>query len=140
MSTAAPHPLAVRRSLRAQGLAAMLALLVYLLAAGGYIAWERGQVYQDVTELSLLARHEKAVALAEEAINGALVDVTESSSAEVATPAPPTELRLYMENCSRLLAALESFDPSYARLARAIGRSYDGLLAQPVRANWIDMR
>lgn len=140
MSIAQARPLPARKSLRARGLLATLALLAYLIACGSYLAWERDKIRQSISELTALARHEKAVALAEAAVNGALVDVSETSSAEVAAPAPPSELRLYMETSSRLLVALEEFDPGHARLQRAVARSYGALLAQPVRANWIDMR
>ncbi len=128
------------RSLRARGLLATVALFAYLVAAGGYIAWERAKVHDSTQRLEDLSRHEKALALAEASVASALVDVNEASNAEQRAPGAPAELRLYMESCSRLFAALDEFDPHYARLQRAIVRSYDSLVAQPVRANWIDLR
>ncbi|HET9978628.1 MAG TPA: histidine kinase dimerization/phospho-acceptor domain-containing protein [Burkholderiaceae bacterium] len=132
--------LPLRKSLRARGLFATLALLAYLVVAGLYVANERARINDSVQGLENLAQHEKAVALAEAAIGAALVDVREASNAERNEPESPAELRLYMESCSTLFAALDAFDPGYARLQRAIARSYDALQAQPVRANWIELR
>jgi len=132
--------LPLRKSLRARGLFATLALMLYFVLAGAYVASERNRINDSVQGLESLARHERAVALAEAAIGAALVDVKEASNAERPEPDSPTELRLYMESCSTLFAALDEFDPGYARLQRAIVRSYDALRAQPVRANWIELR
>jgi len=128
------------QSLRTKGWLATLALLAYLIGAALYISGERGKVLHTVQRLEQLALHEKALALAEASLNAALVDASEASNAAVAEPPPPSELRLYMENCARLMHALASFDPSYAPLHAGIEHSYAALLAQPVRANWIDMR
>ena len=136
----ATSPLPARKSLRARGVLATLALLLYTLLSGLYVAGERMRINDSVTALESLSRHEKALALTEAAVSSALVDVNEASSAERAEAASPAELRLYMESCAKLFAALDEFDPGYARLQRAIARSYDGLLAQPVRARWIDLR
>ena len=133
-------PLPARKSLRARGLVATLALLAYLFGAGLYIATERAHIYDNMQALERVSRHEKALALTEAAVNGALVDVNEASNAALPDPPPPSELRLYMESCTRLLLALDEFDPSYALLQRAIARSYNALQAAPVRANWIDLR
>lgn len=133
-------PLPARRSLRAKGLLATLALMAYLLGAGLYIAGERSEIYQRMQSLDALGRHEKALALAEAAVSGALIDVSESSSAEQPEPEPPSELRLYMENCAKLFQALDEFDPRYVLLQRPIVRAYDGLVAHPVRASWIELR
>jgi signal transduction histidine kinase len=132
--------LPLRKSLRARGLLATFVLVVYFIAAGLYVASERMRINDSVQGLESLARHEKAVALAEAAIGAALVDVKEASNAERSEPDSPTELRMYMESCSTLFAALDEFDPGYARLQRAISRSYDQLRAQPVRSNWIELR
>jgi two-component system, NtrC family, sensor kinase len=132
--------LPLRKSLRARGLITTLALLVYFAAAGTYVAAERLRINDSVQGLETLARHEKAVALAEAAVGAALVDVKEASNAERSEPNSPTDLRLYMESCATLFAALDEFDPGYVRLQRAIERSYDALRAQPVRANWIELR
>lgn len=132
--------LPARKSLRAKGLLATLALMAYLLGAGLYIAVERGEVFERMQSLDSLGRHEKALALAEAAISGALIDVSETSSAEVPEPEPPSDLRLYMENCTKLFQALDEFDPRYALLQRSIVRAYDELTAQPVRSSWIELR
>ncbi len=140
MAVEAGRPLPRWRSLRARAWLATLALFVYLAAAGGYVAWERAKVHDSTQRMEDLARHEKALALAEASVAAALLDVNEASNAEQREPGAPAELRLYMENCSRLFAALDEFDPHYAQLQRAIVRSWDSLVAQPVRANWIDLR
>jgi signal transduction histidine kinase len=136
----ADAPLPLRKSLRARGLVATLALLAYFIVAGLYVATERARINDTVQGLESQARHEKAVALAEAAIGAALVDVKEASTAERSEPDWPAELRLYMESCATLFAALDEFDPGYARLQRSIARAYDALRAQPVRANWIELR
>jgi signal transduction histidine kinase len=132
--------LPVRKSLRARGLMATLALLAYVLGAGLYIAGERAKIFDSIQALEQLASHEKALALTEAAVSGALIDVTEASNAALPEPASPSELRLYMESCARLFAELERHDPGYVRLQRAILRSYEALQAEPVRASWIDLR
>ncbi len=134
------EPLPARKSLRAKGLLATLSLLAYLLGAGAYIATERAEIYDSIQTLENLSRHEKALALAEAAVSGALIDVSEASNADQGEPGPPSELRLYMESCARLFAALDEHDGSYVLLQRAIERSYNSLQEQPVRANWIDLR
>lgn len=132
--------LPARKSLRARGLLATLAMLLYIALAGSYVAGERMRINASVRALESLSRHEKALALTEAAVSSALVDVNESSSAAHAEAAPPADLRLYMEACAKLFGALDEFDPAYARLQRAIARSYDSLQAQPARAAWIDLR
>ncbi len=132
--------LPVRKSLRARGVLATLALLLYTVLAGLYVAGERMRINDSVTALEALSRHEKALALTEAAVSSALLDVNEASNAEHEAAAPPADLRLYMESCAKLFAALDEFDPGYTRLQRAIARSYDSLQAQPVRAAWIDLR
>jgi two-component system, NtrC family, sensor kinase len=140
MNTAAVPPLPPHKSLRARGLLATLALLLYVVVAGLYVAGERDRIHASVQAMAELSRHEKALALAEAAIGAALVDVNEVSSAGQPDAASPAELRLYMESCEKLFSALEPFDPGYARLQRAIVRSYEALEAAPARANWIDLR
>ncbi len=140
MTDPAEAPLPAYKSLRARGLFATLALLSYVVLAGLYVSGERTRIYESVQSLDELSRHEKALALTEAAVSGALLDVNEASSAGASTPPAPTELQLYMESCTKLFSALEVFDPAYARLPRAITRSYDALLAEPARANWIDLR
>ncbi|MBP6764301.1 MAG: HAMP domain-containing protein, partial [Rubrivivax sp.] len=129
-----------RKSLRAKGLLATLCLLAYMLGAGVYIASERNKVYASIQRLEEVGRHEKALALTESAVSGALVDVNEASNAGLGQPQPPSELRLYMESCAKLFALLDEHDPGYARLQHAIARSYDSLVQAPDRANWIDLR
>jgi two-component system, NtrC family, sensor kinase len=132
--------LPLHKSLRTRGVVATLALLLYLALAGAYVATERLRIDDSVQALETLSRHEKALAVTEAAVAGALLDVSEESNAEKDAPPPPQELRLYMESCARLFAALDEFDPGYARLQRAIARAYDDLQAQPVRAAWIGLR
>lgn len=128
------------KSLRARGLLATLALLAYLAAAALYVAGERQGISDSVQGLEALARHEKALALTESAVAGALLDVNVLASSPEAETTGPNELRLYMESCAKLFAELEAFDPGYARLQRGITRSYAVLVAEPVRANWLDLR
>lgn len=134
-------PLPAWRSLKARGWFAALALLAFLLGSAAYLSHERTQVLRSVDALEQLQRHDKALALAEAAVSAAVIDVAEISSAGAGEDPPlPQEIVLYMENCTRLFAALEPFDPAYALLQRAVLRSYEDLRAAPVRANWIDMR
>jgi two-component system, NtrC family, sensor kinase len=132
--------LPVHKSLRTRGVVVTLALLLYMALAGAYVATERMHINESVQSLEKLSRHEKALAVTEAAVSSALLDVNEASNAEHPAGPPPSELRLYMESCARLFAALDEFDPGYARLHRAIARSYDELQAQPVRAGWIELR
>lgn len=136
----APAPLPLRRSLRAKGFLATLALLAYLLASVVYVAAERGRIYENVQALQQLSRHEKALVLAEAAVNAALIDANQASSAAAGQPRPSSDMALYMESCAKLFAALEEFDPAYALVQRAIARSHDELRAAPVRASWIGLR
>ena len=132
--------LPLHKSLRTRGVVATLALLVYMALAGAYVATERLRIDDSVHALETLSRHEKALAVTEAAVAGALLDVSEESNAEKDILPPPQELRLYMEACAKLFAALDEFDPGYARLQRAVVRAYDDLQAQPVRAAWIELR
>lgn len=138
--SAAGAPVPARKSLRAKGWLATLALLVYLLGAGLYIASERAKLFDSIQLLEQLSAHEKVLALTAAAVSGALVDVNESSNAALSEPGPVSDLRLYMEACAKLFAELDRHDPGYALLQRAIQRSYEQLLAAPVRASWIDLR
>lgn len=137
---AAPAPLKAYKSLRAKGLAATLGLMVFLLGSALFVAHERSKIYDSMQALQQLSRHDKALALAEAAVGSARVDVNLVSNAGNTGTVPPSDLALYMESCSRLFAALEEFDPSYALLERSISRSFSALVDQPVRANWIDLR
>lgn len=133
-------PLPVQRSLRAKGLVATLGLMLFMLGSATFVAFERSKIYDSMEHLQQVSRHDKALALAEAAVNSAAVDVNLASNAGQPDTLPPSELTLYMESCAKLFAALEEFDPSYTLLERAISRSFVELQAQPVRANWIDLR
>lgn len=135
-----PEPLPARKSLRAKGLAATLALMVFLLGSALFVAFERSKIYDSMQTLQLVSRHDKSLALAEAAVNNAEVDVSLASNAGNTVAELPSELTLYMESCAKHFASLEEFDPSYALLERSISRSYAALRMQPVRANWIDLR
>lgn len=135
------NPVPVWRSLKARGWLAAFALLAFLLGSAAYLSFERLRVLDGVAALEQLQRHDKALALAEAAVNAAVVDVAEISSAAAGEDPPlPQEIVLYMETCTKLFAALDAFDPAYALLQKAVARSYEGLRAAPVRANWIEMR
>lgn len=143
MSAALPQATAslpLMRSLRGKGLLAGLVLLVYVAAASLYIYTERAEIMGAVESMEQLGQHEKALALTESAVNGAVVDVSATSNAAQAEPAPATEVALYMESCAKLFRELEPFDPSYALLQRSVSRSYTALQGAPLRANWIDLR
>ena len=133
-------PLPVQRSLRAKGFVATLGLMLFMLGSAVFVAIERSKIYDSMQNLQQVSRHDKALALTEAAVNSAAVDVNLASNAGNPNAAPPSELTLYMESCAKLFASLEEFDPSYALLERSITRSFDALQAQPVRANWIDLR
>jgi signal transduction histidine kinase len=139
-AAAAVAPLPLRKSLRAKGFIATLALLLYLLASVVYVASERGRIYESVQALQVLLRHEKVLALTEAAVNSALVDANLASSAASGEPPPASDMALYMESCARLFGALDEFDPAYALIQRAIARSYAELQAMPARAGWIGLR
>jgi signal transduction histidine kinase len=141
MPPAEDPPLPVWKSLRARGLLATLALLAYLTGAAVYVASERGVIRESVQRLEQLGRHEKALALTESAVSGAILDVNDlATGPTAATAAGPHELRLHMESSAKLFTDLDGFDPAYALLQRAIARSYGALVAEPARANWIDLR
>ncbi len=127
-------------SLRAKALGVTLLLVVYLLASVAYVSIERGKIYDSMQSLETVARHERALALAEASVNGAKIDVSEASSAGQDGAVLPGELSLYMESCAKVFEGLEPFDPGYALLQRTIERSYGALRESPVRANWIDLR
>jgi two-component system, NtrC family, sensor kinase len=135
----APAPPAWK-SLRAKGFVATMVLLIYVLGSVVYVSLERNKIYESIEGLQQLSRHEKALALAEAAVSGAVIDVSEASSAGEPALALPSEITLYMESCAKLFEALDEFDPRYALLQRAIARSYSNLLSAPLRANWIDLR
>jgi signal transduction histidine kinase len=133
-------PLPWHKSLRAKALTATLALLLYALVAGTLVARERAKVFADVQLLEQLAEHEQALALAEAAVSGARVEVSQAGSATEPAATMPDNIRLDMESGSRLLADLERYDPAYAPLRRSITDSHAALKLQPVRASWIDLR
>lgn len=135
-----PAPLTARRSLRAKGWMATLALLLYVLLSVAYVSLERAALDDSVQNLQRLSRHERALALTEVTVNDAVLDVNLASIASGREPTPASEIALYMESCARHFAALDEFDTAYASLAQAIMRSYAGLQAAPLRAQWIDLR
>ena len=132
--------LPLRKSLRAKGWLATLALLGYLLGALAFVVVERARLFDNIETLQQLARHEKALALTEAAVSAAVLDLQHASEVEAGEPALPSDFALYMENCARLFDTLDEFDPRYAGLELTINRSYARLQAAPVRANWIDLR
>ncbi len=138
--TAHDDALPWHRSLRFKGLLATLALLAYGIACGLYVNSEREPLIGIVQSLESHSRHEKALALAEASVSGALIDVSEAGSAENPLQAPAADMAMYMENCARMFAALDEFDPGYALIQRAIARAYAELQAQPERAGWIGLR
>ncbi len=127
---AAERPLPRLRSLRARGVLATLALCAYLAASGLYIAQERARIYDGMQALETLSRHDKALALAEAAVAAALADSGPAPAA--GAPAPP-ELRARLDGSLRLIAALDEFDPGYARLERAVARGMAASRAEPER-------
>jgi two-component system, NtrC family, sensor kinase len=133
-------PLPLRKSLRAKAWLVTFGLLAYLLGAGLYVATQRAKLLDSVAALQQLSVHEKTLALTEAAVNGALIDVSESSNAAQSDPGPVNDMRLYMESCAKLFADLERHDPTYALLQRGIQRGYEQLQATPVRASWIELR
>lgn len=134
------EPVPLRRSLRAKGFVATLGLMLFMLGSAIFVAIERSQIYESMQELQQISRHDKALTLAEAAVNSAAVDVSLASNAGGPNMPPSSELTLYMESCVKLFSDLEEFDPAYALLERSITRSFDVLKSQPVRANWIDLR
>ncbi len=140
LSAGAGSPLPVRKSLRTKGFVATMALLVYVVVAGVYLSAERNEVYKIIETLQQFARHEKALALTEAAVNGAVIDVSQASNAGNPEPGSLAEISLYMESCAKLFMALGEFDARYALTERTITRSYEVLRSAPERANWIDLR
>ena len=63
MNAATVPPLPPHKSLRARGLLATLALLLYVVVAGLYVAGERDRIHASVQAMTELSRHEKALAL-----------------------------------------------------------------------------
>ena len=140
MNLPAPRPATSPwRTLRAKGWLGTIALVLFLLAAGLYVAGERASIDSSIVQLEQIAAHEKALALTEAAINAALLDVSTSSNSATSADGVPLEIRLYMENCAKLFSALEPFDPGYTRLLRAIERSYADVLANGSRSAWLDL-
>lgn len=133
-------PLRARQSLRAKGWFATLALLGYVLGSVAYVSLERARLDDSVQTLQRLSRHEKALALAEATVNGAVLDVSLVSNAAAIEAAMPTEIAQYMQVCAKAFAALDEFDSGYAALWRAIAHSHAGVQAAPLRALWIELR
>ncbi len=132
-------PPRARQSLRAKGWFATLALLAYVLGSVAYVSLERAGLNDSVQTLQRLSRHEKALALAEATVNGAVLDVSLVSNAATIEPSMPTEITQYMQVCGKAFAALDEFDVGYATLWRAIAHSHVGVQAAPLRATWIEL-
>ncbi len=134
-------PLRVRQSLRAKGWFATLALLAYVLGSVAYVSLERAGLDDSVQTLQRLSRHEKALALAEATVNGAVLDVSLVSNATMIEPSMPAEIAQYMQVCAQAFAALDEFDSDYAALWRDIVSSHMGVqAAPPLRVRWIELR
>ncbi|MBP6541342.1 MAG: HAMP domain-containing protein [Piscinibacter sp.] len=138
---AAPAPLPLRKSLRAKGLLAIIVLLLYLLGSVAHVAAERGRIDDSVQELQALLRHEKVLALAEAAVNGALVDANVAGVAALSGATPlSADFSQHMASSTALLGTLDEFDPAYAHIQRVVERSHGELLAAPVGDNWRRLR
>lgn len=129
-----------RKTLRAKALIATVGLLLYVVAAAALVSLQRARIETDSAALERLARHEKALALAEAAVAGAVLDATAASTAALPEPAAASEMALYIESCTKLFGALGEFDAGYAPLERAVLNSWQTLQVAPQRANWIDLR
>ena len=129
-----------RRSLRAKAFAATLGLVLYIVLAVAFVSVERGKIYA-VTEAQLqVSRHEKALVLTMAAVESALVEVAESGGGAQGSITATGEVALYWESCARTFAALDEFDPAYALLQRSMSRAVEGVIGEPTRANWIELR
>ncbi len=136
----ADPPLPARKSLRSKAFGVTLVLVAYVLACAAYLSIERAKVTDSMLSLEQLSRHERALALTENAIRSAVIDVREVGAGDQALPFTSSGLTLNIEDGARLFETLGEFDPAYALLQRATLRSYASLLAQPVRDNWVDLR
>ena len=136
----ADAPLPLRRSLRGRGVFATLALLAYVALSGAYVAAERGKIFASVQAFDHLARHQKAVALAEASVNGALVDAGQADHVVRAAAAVPAQIAEQLAMSDELLTALDAFDPGYALHERALKRAFQSLRAAPTQDNWRALR
>lgn len=128
---ALPEPsLPAHRSLRARAFAAALALLAYVGTAAVYVATERAKIFDSMQSLELLARHERALALAESAVGAVSIDARAGSA----------DLAQDLAGVARRFAALDEFDPAYALQGRALARRWSTLQAEPQAAHWQDLR
>ncbi|MEQ1805141.1 MAG: HAMP domain-containing protein [Burkholderiaceae bacterium] len=132
-------PLRARESLRAKGWFATLALFAYVLASAAYVSLERAKLDDSVQTLQRLSRHEKALALAEATVNGAVLDVSLVSQAATIEPSMPAEIAQYMLVCAKAFAELDAFDSGYAALWRDIANSHVGIQAAPLRTAWVEL-
>ncbi|NOT61562.1 MAG: HAMP domain-containing protein, partial [Acidobacteria bacterium] len=110
-----------------------------VLGSVAYVSLERAGLDDSVRTLQRLSRHEKALALAEATVNGAVLDVSLVSNAATIEASMPTEIAQYMQVCSKAFAALDEFDAGYATLWRAIAHSHVGVQAAPLRAAWLEL-
>ncbi|MFO1327723.1 MAG: HAMP domain-containing protein [Rubrivivax sp.] len=125
-----------RGSLQTKALLATLALVAYVLAAAAYVAAERAQIRESIQSLEQLSRHERQLALLENAIDSATVDVRAGAQTADLALAPRGELASVMDSSVRQLAALEEFDDSYPLLTRAVDRHWQALRAEPAPPHW----
>jgi len=138
---AAARGLALPRTLRGKGLLAMAAALVYALAAALYLTSLRGGLQADVEALDRLHKYERALAKAEVAVSGASLEVQEATFAPMLTELTSVRaIALAVEGAQRALEGLVEHNPGAERSVRAVRRAQEALEAQPVRANWIDLR
>ena len=136
-----PEPaLPARQSLRSRAFVSILLLLAYVLGGALYVATERAPLLQTMQALDLLARHERALSLAENTVGNLAIDVRDTAAAGEPAAAVLAALLPLHERCSQRLALLDEFDPAYALQRRALARSWDTLRVQPSGLNWAELR
>ncbi len=136
----ADEPLPWRRSLRTKALVAVLALLAYVAAGALDLALGRRALFDSMQALEGLTRHERALALTEQAVAGALVEVREVGIRQPVAGVPPADLVRLLDNCEREFTPLSAFDPAYTLQQRAVQRRAVALLEQPGDDTWQDLR
>ena len=125
-----------RGSLQTKALLATLALVAYVLAAAAYVAAERAKIHESIQSLEQLSRHERQLALLENAIDSAAIDIRAGLEGPGGPVTPRGELVSVMDSSVRQLAALEEFDDSYPLLTRAVERHWHSLRAEPAAEHW----
>ena len=128
---AALAPLPVRRSLRAKGFLATMALLAYLLASVAYVSSERGRIYDSVQTLQQLARHEQLVAGLELA-RKAIRNLRQAENAAVAAyTAGNGDFDSILNLESRLLESRRSLVRAVYEI-QAVRARIDRIVARPI--------